>query len=170
MGYLAVWKVLEEMVADFRRKGAPIPSNIFNDLKYARTLINVLRADPSRLETNEKIEEYLNNVESFLVFEGQKFGEKYIAEWLGRLEEARKVFDEEESALKFIPGLPREQKWVRVKISEEMPMDVLKDLARELNLSFKLQDDGFLLVCGEDERVKYFVKKAATRYGLKAGK
>ncbi|MEM3766279.1 MAG: DUF2096 family protein, partial [Candidatus Bathyarchaeia archaeon] len=85
---MSVWKVLEEMVTDFRKKGVSIPSNIFDDLKYARILINVLKADPSRLETSQKIEECLNNVESYLISEGQKFGEKYVEEWLEKLEEA----------------------------------------------------------------------------------
>jgi hypothetical protein len=121
MGYLAVWKVLEEMITDFRKKGVAVPSNIFDDLKYARTLINVLRADPSRLETSQKIEECLNNVESYLISEGQRFGDKYIEEWLRKLDEADRKIDEEESVSRFVPGLPKEQRWVRVKPSEKMP-------------------------------------------------
>jgi hypothetical protein len=170
MGYLAVWKVLEEMITDFRKKGVAVPSNIFDDLKYARTLINVLRADPSRLETSQKIEECLNNVESYLISEGQRFGDKYIEEWLRKLDEADRKIDEEESVSRFVPGLPKEQRWVRVKPSEKMPINDLKVLAGELNLSFEVQSDGCLLVYGDDERIKDFVKKMATRYGMKAEK
>ncbi|MEM2419868.1 MAG: DUF2096 family protein [Candidatus Bathyarchaeia archaeon] len=170
MGYLAVWKVLEEMITDFRKRGVSIPSNVINDLKYARTLINVLRADPSRLETSEKIEECLNNVESYLISEGQRFGEKYIEEWLRKLEGASRKIDEDEGVSRFVPGLPREQRWVRVKPSSEIPLDALKTLAENLNLSHEVQSDGYLLVYGEEERIKEFVKKMATKYGLKAGK
>ncbi|MEM2393621.1 MAG: DUF2096 family protein, partial [Candidatus Bathyarchaeia archaeon] len=66
MGYLTVWKVLEEMITDFRRRGVAVPKEVIGDLKYARTLINVLKADPSSLETSQRIEEYLNNIESYL--------------------------------------------------------------------------------------------------------
>lgn len=170
MGYLAVWKVLEEMITDLRKRGASTPANVVNDLKSAKTLINVLRADPSRFETSQKIEEYLNNVESYLISEGQKFGDKYIEEWLKKLEEANRKIDEEESVSRFVPGLPREQCWVRVKPSDEMPLDVLKALAEELNLSLEVQSDGCLLIYGGDENVKDFVKKMATRYGSKTGK
>ncbi|MEM2337805.1 MAG: DUF2096 family protein [Candidatus Bathyarchaeia archaeon] len=170
MGYLSVWKVLEEMVTDFRKKGVSIPSNIFDDLKYARILINVLKADPSRLETSQKIEECLNNVESYLISEGQKFGEKYVEEWLEKLEEASRKIDEDEGVSRFVPGLPREQRWIRVKSSNEIPLDTLKALAEELNLSFETQADGYLLVYGEDESVKKFVKKIATKYSLKTEK
>ncbi|MEM0007509.1 MAG: DUF2096 family protein [Candidatus Bathyarchaeia archaeon] len=171
MGYLAVWKVLEEMITDLKKKGTLVPADILNDLRNARTLINVLKADPTRLETSQKIEEYLNNVEAYLISEGQRFGDKYIEGWVKRLEEAsRKVFDEEEEETRFVPGLPRDQRWIRIKPSEEMPIETLKALAGELNLSFEVQSDGFLLVYGEDKRLKDFVKKMATKYGFKPEK
>jgi len=170
MGYLAIWKVLEEMTTDFRRRGVTVPSNVIDDLKYARTLINVLKADHSRLETVQKIEECLNNVESYLISEGQRFGDKYVEEWIRKLEEASRRIDEDEGVSRFVPGLPREQRWVRVKPSEEMPLETLKSLAEDLNLSHEVQSDGYLLVYGEDQRVKEFVKKMATKYSLKAEK
>ena len=170
MGYLAVWKVLEEMITDLKKKGVTVPANILNDLRYARTLINVLKADPTRLETSQKIEEYLNNVEAYLISEGQKFGDKYVEGWVKRLEEAnRKIFEEEEET-RFVPGLPREQRWIRIKPSEDMPVEALKALANELNLSFEMQNDGYLLVYGKDEHLKDFVKKMATKYGFKPKK
>ena len=46
----------------------------------------------------------------------------------------------------------------------------MKTLAGELNLSYNLQSDGYLLVYGEDKRVKDFVKKMATIYGSKVKK
>ena len=171
MGYLAVWKVLEEMITDLKKRGVAVPANILNDLRYARTLINVLKADPTRIETSQKIEEYLNNVEAYLISEGQRFGDKYVEEWIKRLEDAsKKIFEEEEEEKRFVPGLPREQRWVRVKPSEDMPVEALKALASELNLSFEIQSDGCLLVYGEDERLKDFVKKMATKYGSKPKK
>jgi hypothetical protein len=171
LGYLAIWKVLEEMITDFKKKGVTVPANVLNDLKYAKTLINILKADPTRLETSQKIEEYLNSVEAYLISEGQRFGDKYVEEWVKRLEDAsRKIFEEEEEETRFVPGLPREQRWVRVKPSEEMPVEALKALADELNLSFEVQKDGCLLVYGADERLKDFVKKMATKYGSKTGK
>ena len=170
LGYLAVWKVLEEMITDFKKKGVPVPANVLNDLKYAKTLISVLKADTTRLETSQKIEDYLNNIEAYLISEAQKFGDKYVDEWVKRLEDATgKIFEEEEET-RFVPGLPREQRWIRVKPSVEMPIEALKALADELNLSFEVQKDGYLLVYGEDERLKDFVKKMATKYGSKTGK
>ena len=172
MEYLAVWKVLEEMITDFRKKGVAIPSEVMNNLKSAKTMINILRADASRIETAQRIEEYLGSVESSLVSEGQKrFGTKYAAEWLKRLDEAgRKTLAEEEEEAKFVPALPREQKWIRVRPSPELPIEKVKTLAEQSNLAYSIQKDGFLLVYGKDEQLKDFVKKMATKHKPKAKK
>jgi hypothetical protein len=169
LGYLAVWKVLEETIADFRKKGLVIPAEVMNDLKSAKTMINILKADPNRGETLQKIEEYLANVESYLVSEGQKiFGAKYLEEVLKRLNEAsQKISCEEEEETRFISGVPREEKWIRVKTSKELPAEKVKAIAEELNLSCNIQDDGYLLVYGKDDRIKEFVKKIANKHGLK---
>jgi len=172
MGYLAVWKVLEEMIADFRKKGLTIPAEVMNNLKSANTMIKILKADSSRTENVQKIEEYLGSVESYLVSEGQRiFGTGYVDGWLKLLNEAsRKTFGEEEEETRFVSGLPRDKKWIRVKPSAELPLESLKLLAAKSKLSCKIQDDGYLLVLGKDERIKEFVKKMTTKYGLKAEK
>jgi hypothetical protein len=166
LGYLAVWKVLEEMIIDLRKRGVNVPPRIIEDLRFLKTLINILKADPTRLETGGKIEEYINNIEGYLIAEGQKFGEDYIESWLKRLEEASRTMPEEEES-RFIPGLPREQKWIRVKPSEDIPSEILRGMAEELNLSCEMQNNGFLLIYGEDEKLRSFVKKMATKYGFK---
>jgi hypothetical protein len=172
MGYLAAWKVLEGMITDFRKRGIVVPAEIMSDLRSAKTLINILKADSNRVETSQKIDEYLLNVESYLVSEAQKtFGTKYVEEWLKRLDEAsKKVAEEEEEEPKFIPGLPRGHKWVRVKPSTELPIEKLKTLAEEAHLSHNVQSDGCLLVYGEDKCIKEFVKNMAKKHGSKTEK
>jgi len=169
MGYLAVWKVLEEIIAEFRKRGLTIPVDVMNDLKSAKTMIKILNADPNRGETIQKIEEYLGNVESYLISEGQKmFGAEYVEKWLKQIDEAgRKLVNEEKKETKFVPAVPREEKWIRVMPSKEMPVEKLKAIAEELNLSHDTQNDGYLLVCGKEEKIKEFVKKIADKYGIK---
>ncbi|MDI6806142.1 MAG: DUF2096 family protein [Candidatus Bathyarchaeia archaeon] len=165
MGYLAVWKVLEEMILEFRKKGIKVPAEVMDNLKSARTMIKILKADPSRGETMQKIEEYLSEVESYLISEGQKnFGAEYVDKWLKKLDEASmRIPDLEEEETRFVPGLPREQRWIRVKPSAELPIEKLKALAEESNLLCELQSDGCLLVYGDGERLKEFVKKMAKK-------
>ncbi|MGQ9642161.1 MAG: DUF2096 family protein [Candidatus Bathycorpusculaceae bacterium] len=128
MGQLAVWKVLEGMILEFRRRGVAVPAEVVDNLKSAKTMIKILKADPSRWETAQRIEEYLSNVESYLISEGQKkFGVEYVDKWLKKLEEASVRFpDLEEEETRFVPGLPREQRWIRVKPTVELPIEKLK--------------------------------------------
>jgi hypothetical protein len=171
MGHSATWKVLEEMVADFRKRGKTVPPSVIDDLKSAKTMIQISRAEKRPTDTVLKIEEYLVNVESYLVSEGKKqFGVKYVDPWLCRLEEASRTLDDAEEETRFIPGIPRDEKWVRVKPTTELSIEKLKALASQSKLSHKLQDDGCLLVFGKDENVKDFVKKMATKHALKTGK
>jgi hypothetical protein len=172
LGYLSVWKVLDEIIADFRKKNVTPSSEIMSDLKSARTLLNIWKADQSRSDALQKIDEYLVNVESYLVTEGQKaFGASYVDQWLKKIDEAsRKVSDEEdEEETRFVHGVPRDQKWIRVTPTSELPAGKLAVLAKESNLSYIVQKDGVLLVYGEDERVKGFIKKMQKSEARKRG-
>jgi len=161
MSHLAVWKALEEMIIEFRKKGLPVPVTVMNDLKSARTMIKIVNVDEGRGETIQKIEEYLGNVESYLVTEAQeKFEPEYIDEWLRRLEEAScETCEKKAEKTRFISGLPRDQKWIRVEPLASLPLEKLKQLAEESNLSIMAQEDGRLLVYGKAEDIKEFVKK-----------
>jgi hypothetical protein len=161
MGHLAVWKVLEEMVIEFRKKGLPVPATVMNDLKSARTMIKIMNADASRGEITQKVDEYLGNVESYFVTEAQKeFASEYIYAWLRRLEEANcETCVEVGEESRFIASLPRNQKWIRVEPLANLPLEKLKQLAEESNLSCSIQENGRLLVYGKAEDIKEFVKK-----------
>jgi hypothetical protein len=172
MGYTSVWKVLDEMIADFRRRGADVPSEIVNNMKTARTVIKIVQNNAECGEDLQKIEQYLGNVQIYLVSDGEKrFGPKYADEWLARIDEAsRKVSDEEEEKTRFVPGLPRQRSWIRIAPSVELPLQKLKTLAREQGLTYVEQAERFLLIYGEKKKVKDFVKKIAAEHKPKAGK
>ena len=168
MGYLSTWKVLEEMIKDFRKKELTIPVKIMNDLKSAKTMLKILKEDQARGETLQKIDLYLGTVESYLVSEGQKqFGAEYADEWLRHLNEASRMSEEEKTEIRFVSGLPREHKWIRVKPSTELPIEKLRMLIEELSLSYAVQKDGYVLVYGKDTSIKDFVKKMAIKHRTK---
>jgi hypothetical protein len=170
MGYEAVWKVLEEIVIELRKKGVATPPNVMNDLKSAKILMKVLDAsERDRGETAPKIEQYLGSLEAYLVTEAQKkFPPARIDAWLKRIEEANcdmcqtctvKSETTEKAETKFITGVPCDQKWIRVEPLANLPAEKLKQLAGETNLSFREEKDGHLIVHGNAESIKTFVKK-----------
>jgi len=167
MGYEEVWNVLADLITELRNKEHVIPANVMNDLRSAKTMIQVFKADTTHIENIPRIETYLENVEAQLISMAQeKAGSKFVAKWMEKLEEARrKVSEEKEESARFVPGLPRDKHWVRVQISEETPKKEIEKLAKENNLSHKIQKDGYMLVYGDDENVKAFVKKMAAKFG-----
>ncbi|MGD8505143.1 MAG: DUF2096 family protein [Candidatus Bathyarchaeota archaeon] len=167
MGQEEVWETLNDLIKEFRKKSEVIPPEVMADLRAAKTLMHVLRADRTKKENVPTIDMYLGNVESHLILTAQnKFGSKFANHWLKKLKEAREKPGEEkpvETASKFVPGLPRGQHWVRVQVSTETPKEEVEELAQESGLTWKMQDDGYMLVYGEREKLKHFIKKTAAK-------
>jgi hypothetical protein len=165
MGLEEVWKTLADLITEFRRKSETIPADVMEDLRAAKTLIHVLKAEPDHVENVPTIEAYLGNVESFLIMEAhEKFGSEFAENWMKKLREARKVVVKGrtlEPTLRFVPSLPRGKRWIRVQVSKETPQRYIESLADEFGLSYKMQRDGYMLVYGDDEKLKLFVKKTA---------
>lgn len=165
MGYSATWKVLEDIIIEFRKKGLTVPITVMNDLRSAKTMIKLMDAvDRDRGEMAPNLEQYLNNVEGFLITESQKsFPAEHIDEWLRRLDAAScdtcTVEPKAKEEPRFITGLPRDQKWMRVKPIASLPTEKLVQLAKEARLSFRADTDDHLVVYGKAEDIKEFVRK-----------
>lgn len=164
MGHnLATWKTLEDMMIELKKKGVAIPENVMEDLRSAKSMIKLACTQGSHGDEVMKTEEYMANVEAYLVNEGQRvFGSKHVDGWLMRLEEAGacgEVCEQPaEREAQFVTGVPRDQKWIRVEPTEKLSSERIQQLAREQNLQIKLQKDMRLLVYGEPESLKGFVK------------
>lgn len=163
MRYEETWKVLADLITELRKKGEVIPASVMNDLRSAKTMIQILKADPSHTENIPRIETYLGNVEFYLISLAQeKFGSEFVEQWIGKLGKARKRISEEEeveAVSRFVAGLPRGKCWVRVQVSEDTPQEDIENLAEENGLSHKRQRNGYVLVYGDDESVKSFVNR-----------
>ncbi len=163
MGYKEAWKVLENLVAEFRKEGISISSETMHDLRSAKTMMQMLKADASRLEFLPTIGAYLDTVESQLMgLALEKFGQAFVEQWMKKLDEARRKVEEEkvESTFsKLALGIQRSDFWVRVLPSEDILKETVENLAGEIGVSCKMQEDGYILVYGSKEKIKEFVKK-----------
>ncbi len=163
MTLLSVWKVLEEIVTEFRKKEIDIPHKVMDDLRSAKVMINVNEADDkSCLNTDLRIEEYLENVEIYLISEAQKsFPAEIIDRWLRHMETARYTLNDSGDKVKphFMSGFPRNQRWIRVKPLDNLPTEKLKNLATESDLAFRVEEEGELLIYGDNDKMKEFIKR-----------
>jgi hypothetical protein len=166
MSYEEKWKVLADFLIELQERGEKIPVEVMQNLRSAKTMIQVLKADPSHVENLSRIDTYLRNVESYAIFTAEKHGTEIVNEWLRKLEteKIRKPIEKKENASTFIPGIPRDKSWVRIQISEDTPPEEIKKLVESSNLSYKMQKKGYMLVYGNGENIKSFMKRMTERF------
>jgi hypothetical protein len=162
MSYTAKWKILESMMREVQKKGSVTPADVLTDLRSAKLMIKISQSEESRGDSTQKLEEYLANVESYLVTEAQKvLTSDSIDEWLRRLDEASMPTCEitPEAEDKFITGVPRDLKWIRIEPMANLDSERLQQIAKETKLSAVLQKDGRLVVYGQEDDIKAFLRK-----------
>ena len=140
MSYEENWKVLADLLTELRKKGEKIPTDVMNDLRSAKTMIQILKADPTHIENIPRIETYLRNVESYAILMAQeKLGTGFVEQWLRKLEKARKtkIEEKEEVTPRFVPGLPRIKIGCEFKFRKMLPGKMLKALSRKTNFRAK---------------------------------
>ena len=160
MGSLAVWRVLEEMLVVLRKKLVVIPSEILSNLKTVKVLIEISDSAAIHEDTSIKIERELENIEIYIFSEIQeRFDSKTVEKWLRRIAEARNKKNQLKKKTKFISGVPRNQKWICIEPISELPVGVLKKIAKENSLIIRSNADGKFTIYGETENIKKYVKK-----------
>jgi len=172
MTYDKLWEILENLMLVLQKKSKKIPEEVLRDLKSAKTLINISKAESeTRSETIMKIETYLSNVETYLLILAEELGKEFADEYLRQIHVTRieiredlekKSFQREtETKSRFISGIRRDEHWIRIKIDEDIKKEFVEEVAEELDLNFKMQNDGFLLVHGDKGKIKRLVRKIA---------
>lgn len=146
---------------ELRKKRVTMPSNVINDLRSAKLMIKISESEGSRGDASRKVEEYLGIVESYLVTEAQKtLDPETVDQWFRRLEEANaETCEEKTNEDKFITGVPRDQKWVRVEPISNLPTERIKQIAKESHLSINPQNDGRIVVFGQPEDIREFLRR-----------
>ena len=163
MSYTVSWKILEDLMIELRRKGIDIPPSVVDDLRSAKLMIQLTQSPGSRGDAEIKVEEYLSNAESFLVTAAQEnLGSKATDDWLKRLDEAHIQTCEiptKQEPDKFITGVPRDQKWLRIEPMPTLNSERLLQIAKENKLAVNPQKDGRIVVFGQQDDLKAFLKK-----------
>ena len=167
MDYEAVWKVLSDLSVELQRSGEEIPTEVIRNLNLAKTLVGILEVDPDNIDGLRMIEEHLSNAESYLITVAQRrIGSKRVKEWERRIAEARRKPPRVsyKPVRRFIPGIPRDRSWIRIKPPDEVPMDRVKTLAGEEGLEVSVQEDGYLLICGDKKRIRSLLNRIAQQF------
>ncbi|MDR2719818.1 MAG: DUF2096 family protein [Nitrososphaerota archaeon] len=167
MGHtMAAWKTLEDILIALRKKDIQIPANVIEDLRAARSMIDLSYSEDAREEAVAKAEVYTANVEAYLISQAQEVFEPTIMdEWFKRLKEANSQADNEVVVTdgRFVVGAPRDQKWIRIETDNKLPEEYVFKLAEKWHLTVNKQTDRHLIVYGQPSDVKSFIKQIANQ-------
>jgi len=157
---------MADLIRDLKRRGEPIPPQIMNDLRSAKTMMEIAKIDKFNLDVVRRIEEYMSNLEAYLLpIARESLGKEYADMLMDKIAEAQRnmTVSEQKSEKRFPVGVPRDKHWIRIKPTEEMPLDVIRQISAEFGLEHDIQDDSYVLIYGDKEQIKKFVKKTARR-------
>lgn len=150
---------------ELQKKGEKIPPEIMDDLRSAKTIIQVLKADPTSTENNASADKYLRNVESYVILTAEKFGTETVEDWLKKLKETKKLEQKDEKVQpNFVHGVPRDKNWVQIQISKDTPKDLVIKYAQKNGLSYVERENGQIIVYGNKENIKSYVKSMAEQF------
>ena len=166
MSYEKKWKVLADLLIELQKRGEKISADVMKDLRSAKTIIQVLKVDPTHTESFSRMDTYLRNVEAYAIFAAEKLGPKIAEEWLRRIKDTKiaKMNNKTKVVPRFVSGVPRDKKWLRVQTSEDTPLEEVEKLVNASYLSFKMQENGYILVYGSEKNIKSFVKMMTEQF------
>jgi hypothetical protein len=171
MDYTDLWKVLEELYNELTKKEVTVPQEFMNDLKSVKTLINIYKVDTTTLNVATEIELYLEKIESNLLYLAESdIGKEYAENWLKKIYEARKKGLSTKTTLpsRFVSGVPKNEHWIRIKTTDLIKDQDLEVLLDKFNLSSKIQKDEYLLIHGNEQNVKNFLKEVGKKIRKKS--
>lgn len=163
--YVYIWKTLEALIVDLKRKGSVIPKETIDDLKNLKTIINIYNIDSSYSDNLSKIESLLRSIEINLINMAEKdFGKEYADECLRKISEIGKINNIKNIySSKFVLGIPKGEDWIKIKPANPTEQIEIEKLLDSSGQPYKLQDDGFFTVYGDKQKIKVLVKKIAEK-------
>jgi hypothetical protein len=154
-------------MVELRGKGIAIPQELVDDLKSAKTLASIYKTDSTALNVMNEMALYMDKVEpSLLSLAESEMGKEYADKWQNKINDTRMEVGEKAAVpSRFISGISKSEHWIRIKTSNIIADLELSELLKKLNLSNKLQEDGYLLVYGNKENVKTFIREVSKKIG-----
>ena len=164
MNYEYLWKALEVLMFELKKKRITVLPELMDDLKSAHTLIKIYSTDSTAIEVATDIERYLEKIEANLIYLARSdLGEEYGDDCLKRVHDARIKGLREEAKIPttFVTGVPKGAHWIRFKISDLIDDKEVDTLLEKWGLVGSMQDDGYLLIHGKKENVKAFIREVS---------
>ncbi len=164
LNYEYLWKALETLAMELKGVGLDVQETI-QDLKSAKTLFTSQQADPdSPIAVEAQL--YMDKAEANLLSLAESCqGKKYADNWLRTIEEARQkgMGENPQPVRSFVPGVPKGQDWVRIKMGDVVNAKDIQETASRLGLECRPHESKSVLVYGKSDEIKRFIKEIAEK-------
>ncbi len=164
LSYEDKWKTLADLLMEIQKMGEKNPSTVMNDLRSAKTIIQVLKRDPNHMESIARVEVYLKNVEAYAVSVAEKKCPERVQDWLKRINQPKTKNCKKPKKSTVSPKVSRDKKWIRIKQTEELSLESVQKLLENIDASVEVEENGDILVFAEEKELKSFVKNIAKQF------
>ena len=170
-GLRAAWMVLNDLLGELKERGVFIPDLTFADLRNSKMVIEYLlgfeqdikgpdhKDEQLRVEMETKIESLR---ETLMVWAEEKEGVEFRRTWEERFRAAleQDSMPEVEQST-HISDIPREKDvgFFRIRLPDEMPVEVISEIAEHCGVLIHLDGDKHLQVSGNKDCVRDAMKK-----------
>ena len=164
LSYEDKWRTLADLLMQIQKMGEKIPPTVMNDLRSAKTIIQVLKQDSTHAESLARAEVYLKNVEAFAVSVAEKKGPELVQDWLTRINQPETSECEKSKQPSASLRVSRDKKWLRIKQTDELTLEKVQKFSETVGVSIEVEENGDFLVQGNEDDVKSFVKTLAKHF------
>ncbi|MHA1959061.1 MAG: DUF2096 family protein [Candidatus Thorarchaeota archaeon] len=170
-GLYSAWQVLNDLLGELRERDVFIPNMTYADLRNSKMVLEYLRSfeddiqpsDPDqRLRAEMEIKMHSLR-ETLMVWSEEREGVDYRQSWEERFnkalhEETRATTEEHKVP---ISDIPRERGvgFFRIRLPEEIPVEVVSEIAEDCGVLISLDGERHLQVSGNRDCIRDAMKK-----------
>ena len=164
LSYEDKWKTLADLLIEIQKMGIKSPSTVMNDLRSAKTIIQVLKRDPTQMESLARAEFYLKNVEAYSISVAEKNSPEIVQDWLKRINQPKTKDHNKTKNSALLPKTFRDKKWMRIKQTNELSLETVQNLSKNFDVSINVEENGDILVYGDEKDLKNVVKNMTKQF------
>jgi hypothetical protein len=171
---LAGWIVLNDLLGALRERNVFIPDLTYADLRNSKMSIEYLRSfesemrSPAQCEEDDRLKLEMENQiqrlrDTLMIWAEEKEGVEFRDSWEKRFASAIRGESEEykPEPQVHISDIPRERDvgFFRIKLPEDIPVEVISEIAEDCRVNISLDGERHLQVSGKRECVQDAMKR-----------
>ncbi len=159
------WLVLVDLLTDLKKQGIKIDSQITEDIRITKTLINFYKSNPTHPDTiNElgRINNLLNSTQEKLLILCDDVEPNYDKAWLNKLLKVSKgeeLYKSQKSKSKILIGKPAGFHASRITLKKPIAEERAQEIAEFNNLIIEFEKDNIIVLYGDKLNVQKGMKE-----------